>query len=77
MFDILQLNDMLLQELREVAEKLDIKGYKKLPKQELIYKILDEQALSKQKEPLLENTIDRSLKKHSDKLELQPRQLHS
>ena len=47
MFDILQLNDMLVPELRELAEQLNLKGYKKLNKQDLIYKILDQQALVK------------------------------
>ena len=47
MYDILQLNDMLVPELRDVAEQLGVKGHKKLNKQELIYKILDEQALKK------------------------------
>ncbi len=46
MLDILQLNDMLVPELKEVAEKLGLKGYKRMNKQELIYKILDEQAVS-------------------------------
>jgi transcription termination factor Rho len=46
MYDILQLNDMLVQELRDIAEKLDIKGSKRLAKQELIYKILDQQAIA-------------------------------
>ena len=41
MYDILQLNDMLVPELKEIAEQLGLKGYKKLNKQELIYKILD------------------------------------
>ena len=50
MYDILQLNDMLVPELRDIAETLNIKGYKKLNKQELIYKILDEQALTKPEE---------------------------
>lgn len=45
MYDILQLNDKLVPELKEIAQKLSIKGYNKLTKQELIYKILDEQAL--------------------------------
>jgi transcription termination factor Rho len=45
MFDILQLNDMLVPELREVAEQLGIQGYRKLNKKELIYKILDHQAI--------------------------------
>ncbi len=46
MYDILQLNDMLVPELRDLAETLGLKSYKKLSKQDLIYKILDEQALS-------------------------------
>lgn len=46
MYDILQLNDMLVPELRDLAEKEGLKSYKKLSKQELIYKILDHQALS-------------------------------
>lgn len=46
MFDILQLNDMLVPELREIAEQLGLKGYKRLNKKELIYKILDHQAIS-------------------------------
>ena len=46
MYDILQLNDMLVPELKELADKLSIKGYKRLNKQDLIYKILDQQAIS-------------------------------
>lgn len=46
MYDILQLNDMLVNELRDIAEKLDLKGYKRLSKQDLIYRILDQQAVS-------------------------------
>lgn len=46
MYDILQLNDMLVPELKDLAGEIGLKGYKKLNKQELIYKILDEQALS-------------------------------
>ncbi len=45
-YDILQLNDMLVQELREIALKLEIPEYKKLSKQDLIYKILDAQAVN-------------------------------
>ena len=47
MYDILQLNDMLVPELLEVAEGLSISGAPKLSKQELIYKILDKQAVMK------------------------------
>lgn len=46
MYDILQLNDLLLPELLDIAEQLKITGAKKLDKQALIYKILDAQATS-------------------------------
>jgi len=46
MYDILQLNDMLVPELRELAEQLELKSYKRLNKQELIFKIIDAQALN-------------------------------
>ncbi len=46
MYDILQLNDMLVPELLDIAEHLKIHGAKKLDKQELVYKILDKQALT-------------------------------
>lgn len=45
MYDILQLNDMLVPELLDIAEKLDVTNAKKLSKQDLIYKILDKQAV--------------------------------
>jgi transcription termination factor Rho len=45
MYDILQLNDMLVPELLDVADELKIAGAKKLDKQQLIYKILDNQAV--------------------------------
>ena len=46
MYDILQLNDMLVPELLDIAEQLKISNSKKLDKQELVYKILDKQALT-------------------------------
>ncbi|MCC6281184.1 MAG: transcription termination factor Rho [Saprospiraceae bacterium] len=49
MYDILQLNDKLVTELREIAQKLGIKGAAKIAKQDLVYKILDEQALIEKK----------------------------
>ena len=45
MYDILQLNDMIVPELLDIAESLHIENAKKLDKQELIYKILDKQAI--------------------------------
>ncbi len=44
MYDILQLNDMLVPELLDIAEQQNITDTKNLEKQELIYKILDKQA---------------------------------
>ena len=41
MYDILQLTDKLVSELKELAQGLGVKGYNRLTKQELIYKILD------------------------------------
>ena len=46
MYDILQLNDMLVPDLHDIAEKIQIADHKKLSKQDLIYKILDKQAVS-------------------------------
>ena len=45
MYDILQLNDMLVPELLDIAEDLKVDNAKKLGKQDLIYKILDKQAV--------------------------------
>src|SRR6187455_51354 len=45
MYDILQLNDMLVPELLDIAEQLKIPNAKKLSKQDLVYKILDGQAI--------------------------------
>jgi transcription termination factor Rho len=53
MYDILQLNDLLVPELLDIAEQLQIENVKKLDKQELIYKILDKQAVM--------NTEDKAL----------------
>ena len=51
MYDILQLNDMLVPELKKLAEELQLKNYKRLAKQDLVYKILDAQAVSKKDDP--------------------------
>ena len=45
MYDILQLNDMLVPELQDIAEQLAIPNFKKIDKQDLIYKILDNQSI--------------------------------
>ncbi len=46
MYDILELNKKLLPELREIAKGLGIKRVDSFKKQELIYKILDQQAIA-------------------------------
>ncbi len=46
MYDIVQLNGMLVNELKEIAKTLGVARYEKLNKQELVYKILDQQALN-------------------------------
>ncbi|HRW85062.1 MAG TPA: transcription termination factor Rho [Bacteroidales bacterium] len=45
MYDILELSKMLLPELRELAKKLKIKRVESLKKQDLVYRILDQQAI--------------------------------
>jgi transcription termination factor Rho len=46
MYTIDDLNVRLLSELKEIAEGMGVKNAKKLTKQDLIYKILDQQAVS-------------------------------
>ena len=45
MYDIITLNSKLVGELRQIAKELGIPKYEKLIKRDLIYKILDQQAL--------------------------------
>ncbi|MGF7139012.1 transcription termination factor Rho [Roseimarinus sediminis] len=45
MYDILELNKKLVSELRDIAKELQIKRVEKFKKQDLIYKILDTQAI--------------------------------
>ncbi|GAB3306024.1 transcription termination factor Rho [Hymenobacter tenuis] len=46
MYTIDELKDRLLSELKEIAENLKVGNFKKLSKQDLIYKILDQQAIT-------------------------------
>ncbi|MDX2304071.1 MAG: transcription termination factor Rho [Microscillaceae bacterium] len=52
MYNIDELNLKLLSELKEIAERLQVKNFKKLTKKELIYKILDQQAILPESEYL-------------------------
>ena len=46
MHTINELKDRLLSDLKEIAEQLNVGNFKRLSKQDLIYKILDQQALN-------------------------------
>ena len=46
MYDILELNNKIVSELREIARQLQIKKADSLRKEDLVYKILDQQAIS-------------------------------
>jgi transcription termination factor Rho len=70
MYDILQLNDMLVPELRDLAESIGLKSYKKLNKQELIYKILDQQALKGHE---MSNGSQESSEKNTESKEEKPK----
>ncbi len=50
MYTIEELNLRLLSELKDIAEELGLKNYKKLTKKELIYQILDQQAVTPENE---------------------------
>ena len=52
MYDIVELNGKLVAELRQIAKDCDIPKHDKLLKKELIYKILDYQALNPSKDVL-------------------------
>jgi transcription termination factor Rho len=51
MYTIDDLNVRLLSELKEIAEGMGVKNAKKLTKQDLVYKILDQQAVSGEAAP--------------------------
>jgi transcription termination factor Rho len=46
MYNIEELRIRLLSELKEIAEELGVKNFKSLKKDELVYAILDQQAIT-------------------------------
>jgi transcription termination factor Rho len=56
MYDILDLSSQKVAQLREIATKLNIKNPDSLKKQDLIYRILDEQAINPIKPNMAKNT---------------------
>ena len=65
MYDILELNKKLVPELREIAKELNIKRIELLKKQDLVYKILDTQAI-RESEITERKTVDKEEKKEED-----------
>jgi transcription termination factor Rho len=55
MYDILELSKKLLPELREIAKELKIKRAETLKKQDLVYKILDQQAIEATENKIVQN----------------------
>jgi transcription termination factor Rho len=84
MYDILELNKKLLPELREIAKTLNIKRIESLKKQELIYRILDAQAVldvnikdtKKKDEPSRRFEPNKEVRKDVPKKEFTPRPEH-
>lgn len=56
MYDIIELNNKLVGELKDIAKNLHIPKYETLKKQELIYKILDHQAINPSTSDPVEST---------------------
>ena len=75
MYDIIELNSKKVADLREIAKELNIKKGDKLKKQDLIYKILDEQAVNPSitKKDAAEKKTDSNDKKDSNKTKRAPR----
>lgn len=65
MYDIVELNNKLVGELREIAKDLNIQKVEKLLKQDLIYQILDQQALIPQ--------VEESVPKGAPKFDKKPK----
>ena len=57
MYDIIELNEKLVSELKDIAKELNVGKYDKLKKQDLIYQILDAQALNPKKVEALKGTV--------------------
>ena len=75
MYDIIELNSKKVSDLREIATKLGLQRTDKLKKQDLVYSILDEQALRpsankpKEKAPAPAKAASKSGPKASTKTE--------
>ncbi|MDF1673075.1 MAG: transcription termination factor Rho [Vicingaceae bacterium] len=59
MYDIIELNKKLVGELRDIAKGLGVKKSEKLKKEELVYQILDQQAINPPKKEATEKPKER------------------
>lgn len=66
-YDILQLNDLSVDELAQIAENLGIRNNRKLDKQGLVYGILDKQALTQATTVNVEDAAEPIRKKRARK----------
>ena len=73
MYTIEDLENRLLSELKVIADELGAKNYSRLPKKELIYKILDQQAILPESE-FASKTTESKPQKPTAKPELKKRQ---
>ena len=67
MYTIEELNVRLLSELKEIAEEMGLKNYRKLTKQDLIYKILDQQAVTPENKLPQKKEVEKPEKKAPQK----------
>ncbi len=69
MYDILQLNQKTVLELKEIAKALEIKKFQKLKKEDLIFQILDQQAITPKVAKKVENTTEEKPKRTRRRVE--------
>jgi len=67
MYDILELNKKLLPELKDIAKEMNIKKIENLRKQDLVYKILDQQAINAASESKVKIKDKKEVKKEDHK----------
>ncbi|MCU0352692.1 MAG: transcription termination factor Rho [Cytophagales bacterium] len=77
MYTIDDLNLRLLSELRDIAEKLGVANFKKLAKQDLVYKILDRQAVMPDSEIVADETPAPAAKPEPQNGAVPPRENHN
>ena len=75
MYDILELNSKLVGELRDIAKKLNILKFEGLKKQELVYKILDQQAIKPAPVESVKQKLDKPQRVASVMLSLDPKEV--